>query len=158
MEKTDLTDATQRIPVLIVLKTNPANEPAFKRIDPVNVVLEATLTSRVDGKPIEPLPIQADHALGTLLEIYHNIGADVDATLVRKGDVYEVVALDDAKEGRTEAEARQACIDAGYDPEFVGTKGFPNWQEYGGIDRQQRTLNQTAALEALKKSMLGLFA
>jgi hypothetical protein len=158
MEKTDLTDATQRIPVQIVLRTNPANAPVFKRIDHVNIVLEATLIARSDGSVVEPLPIHADHSFGTMLEIFHNIGADVDATLVRKGDVYEVVAIDDAKEGRTEAEARQACIDAGYDPEFVGTKGFPNWQEYGGIDRQQRALNQTAALEALKKSMLGLFA
>jgi hypothetical protein len=51
---------------------------------------------------------------------------------------------------RTEAEAREACTAAGYDPDFVGTKGYPNWQDHGGVDEATRAANAEASLRATR--------
>lgn len=54
---------------------------------------------------------------------------------------------------RTEAEARAACTAAGYDPDYVGSKGFPNWQDYGGVDAETRATNAERAQAALRASL-----
>lgn len=54
---------------------------------------------------------------------------------------------------RTEAEARAACAAAGYDPDFVGSKGFPNWQDHGGVDAETRAANAERAQAALRASL-----
>lgn len=54
----------------------------------------------------------------------------------------------------TEAEARALCIEAGYDPDFVGTKGYPNWQMHGGVDDATREANAEALLRTTRASIL----
>ena len=37
---------------------------------------------------------------------------------------------EDAGSKKIEEEARARCIEDGLDPDFVGTKGYPNWKEF----------------------------